>query len=63
MPNKIVVTHYIGCTAQSTDLGRMLRRIMNEMKEHLGISRDLPNDMKQIPNEFKEWLLEASHKG
>eukprot|EP01127_Copromyxa_protea_P007759 TRINITY_DN1769_c0_g2_i1.p1 TRINITY_DN1769_c0_g2~~TRINITY_DN1769_c0_g2_i1.p1 ORF type:complete len:1372 (+),score=255.43 TRINITY_DN1769_c0_g2_i1:36-4151(+) len=63
MPSKVIITHFIGCTTQSTDLPSLLRRIMGEMKEKLGITRDIPNDAKQIPSEFREWLLEADHRG
>jgi hypothetical protein len=32
-PNQLIISHYIGSTAASSDLGRLLQRMMNEMRD------------------------------
>lgn len=63
-PNKVVISHFIGISQQSTDLGRMLTRIMGELKEKLGLERAIPRaNLAQLVAEFPEWLMDASVRG
>eukprot|EP01130_Rhizamoeba_saxonica_P003562 TRINITY_DN1494_c0_g1_i2.p1 TRINITY_DN1494_c0_g1~~TRINITY_DN1494_c0_g1_i2.p1 ORF type:complete len:1252 (-),score=224.23 TRINITY_DN1494_c0_g1_i2:30-3785(-) len=62
-PSRTILSHYIGCNPQSTDLGYMLRRIFMELKEAMGITRSIPSDLKDMVEAFPEWLGEASFKG
>ncbi|MGE3799834.1 MAG: tetratricopeptide repeat protein [Candidatus Kapaibacterium sp.] len=55
-PESIIITHYIGATAASSDHINMLRRVMWEIQEQVGISEQLPTDPEQIVRQFPEWL-------
>ncbi|MCB0711368.1 MAG: tetratricopeptide repeat protein [Ignavibacteriae bacterium] len=55
-PESIIITHYIGATASSSDHINLLRRVMWEIQEQVGISEQLPTDPEQIVRQFPEWL-------
>ncbi|KAL6069903.1 DUF4062 domain-containing protein [Balamuthia mandrillaris] len=62
-PQQLVITHYIGSTSSSTDLARLLRRVMSEIKEHHELSHDLPKDLPTLIHDFTDWLGEAGRRG
>ena len=62
-PQRNIITHYVGSSPESTELGLMISRIMKEMKIKLGISRKIPHEKKTLIETFPEWLSEASHRG
>lgn len=39
-PTTLVVAHYIGSTPQSTDLGRLLQRVISEIKVRRSVFTD-----------------------
>eukprot|EP01087_Luapelamoeba_hula_P007418 TRINITY_DN181_c2_g1_i1.p1 TRINITY_DN181_c2_g1~~TRINITY_DN181_c2_g1_i1.p1 ORF type:complete len:1492 (-),score=334.59 TRINITY_DN181_c2_g1_i1:1835-6310(-) len=61
--HKLVVAHYIGCTAASTDLASMLRRIIEEIREYYKIDKDVPRDLPALIEGFPEFLSEAAQRG
>jgi len=40
--HKLVVAHYIDCTAASTDLSNLLRRVLGEIKECYNLDKEIP---------------------
>lgn len=77
-PYDLMVLHFIGSTPDSTDYVRLLRRIMEEIKERYepkdkeenrspisSIKREeeIPTDSKKVVEAFPLWLAKASAKG
>eukprot|EP01128_Nolandella_sp_AFSM9_P003370 TRINITY_DN1445_c0_g1_i2.p1 TRINITY_DN1445_c0_g1~~TRINITY_DN1445_c0_g1_i2.p1 ORF type:complete len:1454 (-),score=310.78 TRINITY_DN1445_c0_g1_i2:10-3903(-) len=62
-PSALCIAHYIGSTAASSDLGRMLQRIMNEIKEFYHLTQEVPQDFREVVDAFPRYLNEASHRG
>lgn len=60
---RLVITHYIGSTAQSTDLAGLLRRIMGEIKSFYGVPDEIPTDLRSLIEAFPDWLTEAAKRG
>jgi len=56
-PEVIVIEHYIGCTAASANYNTILRRIMDELQDHLSDkTEDIPTDSKELELVFASWL-------
>ncbi|KAH3766478.1 tetratricopeptide repeat protein [Pelomyxa schiedti] len=63
-PESFVLAHYIGCSGLSTDLGRMLHRIISEIVDYFELpNKDLPNDVEGLSTLLPSILLEASSRG
>jgi tetratricopeptide (TPR) repeat protein len=62
-PKDLVIEHYIGATPASADWAAMLRRIMGEFKEKLGLKQDIPEKPDALRSAFPNWLHMASAKG
>jgi len=64
-PAELVITHYIGSTAASTNLGRMIQRILQEIDQfyELGKAKEIPQEFKELSEAFPKWLAEASRRG
>lgn len=62
-PGQLVIAHYIGSTSASADLGLMLRRIIEEIKEFYSIKKDVPKDLKDLIDAFPDWIRDASSRG
>ncbi|NTV47776.1 MAG: DUF4062 domain-containing protein, partial [Chlorobiales bacterium] len=61
-PDALVLEHYIGATPASADWAAMLRRIMAEFKERLGLSQDIPDNPDALRSAFPNWLYMAAAK-
>ena len=61
-PDVFVLEHYIGATPASADWAAMLRRIMGEFKERLGLSQDIPEHPDALRSAFPNWLYMAAAK-
>ena len=61
-PDVFVLEHYIGATPASADWAAMLRRIMGEFKERLGLSQDIPDHPDALRSAFPNWLYMATAK-
>jgi nephrocystin-3 len=59
----LIIEHYIGATPASTDWAAMLRRIMSEFKEKLGLTEDIPEQPDALRSAFPNWLHMAAAKG
>ena len=57
-----ILEHYIGSTPASADWAAMLRRIMGEFKEHLGLSLDIPDHPDALRSAFPNWLRTGADK-
>ncbi len=62
-PDALVLQHYIGATPYSADWAAMLRRLMGEFKQRLGIQQDIPDQPDALRNAFPNWLYMAAAKG
>jgi len=58
----IVIPHFIGASAGSTDLRRTLRRLCHELARAADDSEPLPLDIKELITHFQKLLIEASAK-
>ncbi len=61
-PEMLSIIHFIGATPASTDWAAMLRRIMGELKQWLGITQDIPDHPDALRNAFPNWLHMAAAK-
>lgn len=61
-PEVFILQHYIGATPASADWAAMLRRIMGEFKERLGLSLDIPEHHDALRSTFPNWLYMAAAK-
>jgi len=62
-PDRLVIPHYIGSTAESTDLSSMLRRVMGEIKEHWDLRMSIPTDLQKLIEALPNFLAEAGRRG
>ena len=62
-PDELVLMHFIGASAGSSDWAAMLRRLMAELKAHFNIQQEIPADPDQLRTAFPNWLFMASAKG
>eukprot|EP01105_Mastigella_eilhardi_P019218 TRINITY_DN450_c0_g1_i3.p1 TRINITY_DN450_c0_g1~~TRINITY_DN450_c0_g1_i3.p1 ORF type:complete len:1376 (-),score=324.64 TRINITY_DN450_c0_g1_i3:50-4144(-) len=59
-----VLEHYIGCSGLSTDLGKMITRIINEIIDFFELQdRVVPADLPGLKEALPEYFLEASRRG
>jgi len=61
-PDVFVLEHYIGATPGSADWAAMLRRIMGEFKQRLGLTQEIPEKPDALRSAFPNWLHMASAK-
>ena len=59
----LVLVHFIGATAESTDYVAMLRRIMEEFKQYFSINQDIPETSEGLRAAFPNWLHMAAARG
>jgi len=62
-PDELVLMHFIGASAASSDWAAMLRRILSELQERFDIQGEIPTDVNALREVFPDWLLTASQKG
>lgn len=62
-PEELLVLHFIGATAVSTDWLAMLRRIMGELKERFEIPEEIPDKPDDLRLAFANWLHMAAARG
>jgi nephrocystin-3 len=62
-PKDLIIEHYIGATPASADWAAMLKRIMGEFKEKLGLTQDIPEKPDALRSAFPNWLHMAAAKG
>lgn len=56
-PEVVVIEHYIGCTATSSNYLSILRRFMDELQEHLSDkTEDIPTNSSELERVFALWL-------
>lgn len=60
-PDRMIIAHFIGSTASSTDLGRMLHRICSEIRDGVpGLQeRPVPSEVAVLVEQLPQWLGEA----
>ena len=62
-PDELVLMHFIGASAGSSDWAAMLRRLMVELKARFNIQQEIPADPDQLRTAFPNWLSMASVNG
>eukprot|EP01105_Mastigella_eilhardi_P028055 TRINITY_DN900_c0_g1_i10.p1 TRINITY_DN900_c0_g1~~TRINITY_DN900_c0_g1_i10.p1 ORF type:complete len:1319 (+),score=247.71 TRINITY_DN900_c0_g1_i10:561-3959(+) len=61
---EFVLAHFIGCSRLSTDLGKMLTRIINEITSRFDLTKeDVASDLRGLCDSFPKYLWEASRHG
>jgi len=59
-PGDLVITHFVGASAGSTDLRRALRRLCHALAQAAGDEREIPQDVKELVSRFEELLGQAA---
>jgi tetratricopeptide (TPR) repeat protein len=62
-PEVLVLEHYIGASPAGADWAHMVRRIMAEFKQRLGLEECIPEQPEALRSEFPNWLHRAAGKG
>ena len=59
-----VISHFIGCTSDSTNLGSMIRRIILEIVDYYSLpDPTLPTNLSALIGELANWLSVAGSRG
>lgn len=61
--NEYVFWHAVGCTRESTRVEAMLRRLMNELKHHFKLTREVPQRDDRLSWELPSFLEQAAKRG
>lgn len=63
--DKLAVIHFIGATAGSASLGKVLHRVIGEIRDFFEElhTREIPSDLNALIEAFPHWLNEASKRG
>ena len=62
-PDTLLIMHFIGASAASSDWSAMLRRILSELQERFNIQGELPTDINELRETLPVWLNLAAQKG
>jgi tetratricopeptide (TPR) repeat protein len=62
-PADLLIMHFIGASAQSTDWVSMVRRIMGEFKRRFGTDQEIPEKPDELRAAFGNWLHMVAAKG
>jgi tetratricopeptide (TPR) repeat protein len=61
-PDMTVVTHFIGSVSSDTGHEGLLRRILMEIKDLLGIEDEVPNSVTEMESALTGWLAKVPEK-
>jgi len=61
-PGDLVITHFVGASAGSTDLRRALRRLCHALAQAAGDQREIPQEVKELAPRFEELLGQAAQR-
>jgi nephrocystin-3 len=59
-PEDFLFQHYFGATPDSASPDGFLRRLLGELKNHFGITNDIPTDTEKLRDALPVWLAQAS---
>ncbi len=62
-PDRLMLEHFIGASASSTDWKSMLQRLTGEMQKRLGLSDAIPDESGNLRQFFAKRLHQGGHKG
>jgi tetratricopeptide (TPR) repeat protein len=62
-PDVYLLAHFIGASAESSDWTTMLRRLMENMREHFNLALDIPLRAQALPAAFANYLQAVSQRG
>jgi tetratricopeptide (TPR) repeat protein len=62
-PEELVLMHFMGATAFSSNWAVMLLMMMMEMKKRFNITEEIPNNPDKLRDAFPNWLFSANTKG
>ncbi len=60
--SSLLINHFVGASAGSTDVRRTLRRLCHELIDGTGITAEIPEDPEKLRAVFPEILKQASEK-
>ncbi|MCU0856839.1 MAG: DUF4062 domain-containing protein [Pontiellaceae bacterium] len=60
--SSLLINHFVGASAGSTDVRRTLRRLCHELIDGAGITAEIPEDPEKLRATFPEILKQASEK-
>jgi hypothetical protein len=58
----LIVSHFVGATATSTDLRRTLRRFCEHLKQSLDGTQEIPEGLQQLMETFAQLLSQAAER-
>jgi len=61
-PADLIIEHYTGAAAESTDESGLMRRVMYEIKRWCGDPAPLPDSRTDLDNDFGGWLIKGREK-
>ncbi|MCJ7626173.1 MAG: DUF4062 domain-containing protein [Anaerolineaceae bacterium] len=61
-PNDLILIHFLGASAESSSYITIIRRIMGEIKQNLGVSEEIPDDLELLRSTFINWLSMAGEQ-
>ncbi len=61
--NDFMFFHAVGCSRQSMNVNSLLRRLMNALKEHFELTRNVPLDEDRLSWDLPLFLEQAAKKG
>jgi hypothetical protein len=63
-PNHFILSHFVGCSTQSTSHINIIKRVMMEMKKFFKLDLEIPKEKDALLQEFVPWLrnLEEDNK-
>ena len=62
-PNTFVFYHFVGSTPESTNYENILRRLVNEIKQHFNIEREISQDINEVQKTLPDLLTETGDTG
>ena len=61
-PNDLVIPHFVGASAASTNARQVLRRLSHELALSAGITDEIPDDFDKLRETFTSFLEQAASK-
>ncbi len=60
--DEVLLTHFVGATPESGEIGLLLRRLAGELKRRCELPREIPDRTDLLRAEFRDWLSAVAEK-